>query len=219
MIGSGTYGNIYNCLHLPSQTPCIAKAFKEKTSNTMEHIFREIQILQQVCNGPNIIKLYDVIHNNVNRTSDLPVLIFEYVNFTNYRALLPVMSENDMRYYMKKALTALEFIHNNNIVHRDIKHNNILIDEQKRIVRVIDFGMSKWQYTAAQHSTKATIVFKAPELLLQYPQYSYSADIWAFGCFLASFYYNEVFVFHGATNLQVLESQARVSTSNDIIYM
>ncbi len=103
-------------------------------------MLREILILQTVCGGPNIMKLYDVIHETVNGH---PALVVEYANSlgadvdTVYESLTP----NDVRYYMKELLIAMAYTHKMDVIHRDLKPQNVLIDLKTRKVLLIDFGL------------------------------------------------------------------------------
>ena len=69
-------------------------------------IRREIKILQNLCGGPNIIKLLDIVRDPQSKT---PSLIFEHVNNTDFKQLYPTLSDQDIRYYIYELLVALEF--------------------------------------------------------------------------------------------------------------
>lgn len=60
-------------------------------------ILREIKILQNLFDGPNIIKLHDVARDEASKT---PCLVFEHVQNTHYRTLFSKFKEEDMKYYM-----------------------------------------------------------------------------------------------------------------------
>jgi casein kinase II subunit alpha len=64
-------------------------------------IRREIKILQNLCGGPNIIKLLDVVRDPSTQT---PSLIFEYVNNTDFKQLYPTLDDFDVRYYIFELL-------------------------------------------------------------------------------------------------------------------
>ena len=66
-------------------------------------IKREIKILQNLCGGPNVIKLLDVVRDPQSKT---PSLIFEYVNNTDFKVLYPTLVDYDIRYYMYELLKA-----------------------------------------------------------------------------------------------------------------
>jgi len=64
-------------------------------------IKREIKILQNLCGGPNVIKLLDVVRDPQSKT---PSLIFEYVNNTDFKALYPTLVDMDIRFYTLELL-------------------------------------------------------------------------------------------------------------------
>ena len=67
----------------------------------MLQIKREIKILQNLCGGPNVIKLLDVVRDPQSKT---PSLVFEYVNNTDFKVLYPTLVDYDIRYYMYELL-------------------------------------------------------------------------------------------------------------------
>ena len=64
-------------------------------------LYREIKILQNLCGGPNIIKLLDVVRDPHSKT---PCLIFEHVNNTDFKVLYPTFTDFDIRYYLFELL-------------------------------------------------------------------------------------------------------------------
>ncbi len=64
-------------------------------------IKREIKILQNLCGGPNVIKLLDVVRDPQSKT---PSLIFEFVNNTDFKVLYPTLVDLDIRYYILELL-------------------------------------------------------------------------------------------------------------------
>ena len=67
----------------------------------MLQIKREIKILQNLCGGPNIIKLLDVVRDSASQT---PSLVFEHVNNTDFKVLYPTLVDYDIRYYILELL-------------------------------------------------------------------------------------------------------------------
>lgn len=69
-------------------------------------IKREIKILQNLCGGPNIVKLLDVVRDQHSKT---PSLIFEYVNSTDFKVLYPTLTDYDIRYYIYELLKVISY--------------------------------------------------------------------------------------------------------------
>jgi casein kinase II subunit alpha len=96
------------------------------------------------------------------------------------------MNDIDTRQYLFLLLRALDQVHSKSIIHRDIKPQNIAYDPVKKSLKLLDFGLSE-VFGPAELSTRvASQFFKAPELLLEFPKYDFSIDIWAVGCIFAS---------------------------------
>ena len=64
-------------------------------------IKREIKILQNLCGGPNIVKLLNVVRDQQSKT---PSLVFEYVNSTDFKVLYPTFTDYDIRFYLYELL-------------------------------------------------------------------------------------------------------------------
>ena len=93
-------------------------------------------------------------------------------------------TENVIKYMLKQTLKGLHFLHQNNIVHRDIKSDNILTDEQGN-VKLADFGYSAQltQERLGRSSKVGTLCWMAPELIKGERKYDVKVDIWSFGVF------------------------------------
>lgn len=68
---------------------------------SLTQIKREIKILQNLCGGPNIVKLLDIVRDQQSKT---PSLIFEHVNNKDFKVLYPTLSDYDVRYYIFELL-------------------------------------------------------------------------------------------------------------------
>lgn len=117
-IGRGKYSEVFEGINVMLNTKCVIKILKPVKKKKIK---REIKILQNLCGGTNIIKLYDVVRDPQTKT---PSLIFEAVDNTDFKVLYPKLTDMDVRYYMNELLKALDFAHSNGIMHRDVKPHN-----------------------------------------------------------------------------------------------
>ena len=176
-------------------------------------IYREVKILQNLQQGPNIIKLLDLVRDPVTKT---PALIFEYINNQDYKTLFPTLSDFEIRFYMFEVLKALDYCHSQGIIHRDIKPHNIMIDHSLRKVRVIDWGLAEFYFPGREYNVRvASRYYKGPELLVNDQMYNYSLDMWSLGAMLAAIVRNrQIFkkepFFHGDDNYDQLVKIAKV---------
>jgi casein kinase II subunit alpha len=100
-IGRGKYSEVFEGINVMLNTKCVIKILKPVKKKKIK---REIKILQNLCGGTNIIKLYDVVRDPQTKT---PSLIFEAVDNTDFKVLYPKLSDLDVRYYMNELLKAL----------------------------------------------------------------------------------------------------------------
>lgn len=84
------------------------------------------------------------------------------------------------------------------IMHRDVKSGNIMVDPEKKTLKLIDWGLAEYYYPHKMYNPKvSTIKYKGPELLIGLRYYSYSLDMWATGLTFAQMIFKRKF-FHGA---------------------
>lgn len=171
-------------------------------------IKRELKILQNVCGGPNIVKLLDYVRDAQSKT---PSLVFEYVNNMDFKQLYPTFTDYDVRFYIRQVLRALDFCHSQGIMHRDVKPHNIMIDHMKRDLRLIDWGLAEFYHVNTPVNVRvASRYYKGPELLVDYQLYDYSLDIWSLGCMFAGIIFRKEPFFRGADNYDQLVRIAKV---------
>ena len=75
--------------------------------------------------------------------SKTPSLIFEHVDNVDFKVLYPTLTDFDIRYYINELLKALDYCHSNGIMHRDVKPHNVMIDHEKRQLRLLDWGLAE----------------------------------------------------------------------------
>lgn len=91
-----------------------------------------------------------------------------------------------MRLYIYKILEALEFSHSHGIMHRDVKPLNIVINNEEKELRLIDWGLADFYIPEKEYNVRvASRYYKGPELLVDDKLYHYSLDIWSLGCTMA----------------------------------
>lgn len=87
-----------------------------------------------------------------------------------------------MRYYIYEILLGLDYCHSLGIMHRDIKPHNVMIDHDKRQLRIIDWGLAEYYIPNKEYNVRvASRYYKGPELLVDDTLYNYSLDIWSLG--------------------------------------
>ncbi|XP_003743485.1 casein kinase II subunit alpha [Galendromus occidentalis] len=194
-LGRGKYSEVFGAVHVKTEAACVIKVLKAVKKKKIK---REVKILQNLRDGPNIIKFFEVLKNPA---SEYTALAVELVHCVDHRTLYPTFGTSDIQYYMFRLLTALDYAHSHGIMHRDVKPHNVMIDPKRKILRLIDWGLAEFYHTCQDYNVKvASRYFKAPELLLDYVYYDYSIDMWSFGCMLAAIIFRREPFFQGADN-------------------
>ena len=148
---------------------------------------REINILSQL-DHIGIMKYYDSIDSG-NKVS----IVVEYINGNNlyqYIRKLPgsrIIDENEVKKIFTKIVEAVQYMHGENVCHRDLKLENILIDRQSQQIKLIDFGFSvKTRSINEQklHCECGTPIYMSPEMAQKRDHLGGPADMWALGVIL-----------------------------------
>jgi len=204
-VGRGKYSEVFEGFHVPTDKRVVIKILKPVKKKKIK---REIKILQNVAKGPNIITLLDVVRDPLTKT---PSLVFEYVNNTDWKTLYPKLSLYDVRFYICEVLKALDYSHSQGLMHRDVKPHNIMIDHEKRELRLIDWGLAEFYHPLQEYNVRvASRHYKGPELLVDDTIYDYSLDIWSLGVMLAGMIFKKEPFFCGADNIDQLVKIAKV---------
>lgn len=158
-----------------------ASGSKEKAQANIKELEEEVKLLQTLSH-PNIVRYLGTV-----REEDSLNILLEFVPGGSISSLLGKFGpfpESVIKTYTKQLLLGLEYLHNNAIMHRDIKGANILVDN-KGCIKLADFGASKQVAELATisgaKSMKGTPYWMAPEVILQ-TGHTFSADIWSVGC-------------------------------------
>lgn len=123
------------------------------------------------------------------RFSDAPVSHNHLSNLMGCLAVcVSLSSQSTVRQYLWQIISAVDFCHSRNVIHRDVKPENILVSKEG-IVKLCDFGFARIVASAAIGEVHtdyvATRWYRAPELLVGDITYGKSVDVWAIGCLLA----------------------------------
>jgi serine/threonine protein kinase len=164
--------------------------------------------LMEKMKHPNIVKLYEIID-----TTKYVILVMEYVGGGSLHGYLKARSnrrldEKEAKRVFKQILEGIKYCHSRCITHRDIKLENILLDDNNNI-KIIDFGFS----TCIPNDKKIKIFcgtpsYMAPEIVQKLEYTGPPADIWALGVLLFTIL-SGCFPYRGATDKELYKKIMR----------
>jgi len=209
VIGVGTFGSVFMVKNNNGEFLALKKVKQDYNFKN-----RELEIICKISH-PNCLKYIDhyITEEGPNSSTFLHLITRLFPKTLNQ---LSISSTNDLVFYSRlfgyQIFAGLHYLHEKTICHRDIKPSNILIDPNQGFLQICDFGSAKYiTDNEFSNSYIATRCYRAPELLLDCQQYSFSIDIWASGCVLAEmFLRNGNCLFNGKNSECVLESIVRI---------
>nr|CDS25642.1 casein kinase ii subunit alpha [Hymenolepis microstoma] len=215
-VGRGGFGSVYKCKKINDGKICAAKVWSRW--KCFDEFKNEVMILTRLQGLPNIIRLYGAVKMTYVGG---PALILEYIDPFGYRQMAFEANPDDIRFYMRELLIAIDACHRNGIMHRDIKPDNLLIDLSRRRLRLIDFSSATYYLPGKWNSLHVgTRNYQAPELLLGYRTYDYSLDMWAFGCVFAELIFKFERFFNGEDRSDaLLDIMRTLGTSSLLVYL
>lgn len=180
IIGRGKFGTVHKAVHIESKLVVAVKILNLDTDEEeVKDIQQEIQFLAKLRSVPNITHYYGSYLNGHKLW-----IIMDYCAGGSVRTLLRPgpLDEKYISIVARELLIALQFIHKNGVIHRDIKAANILISKEGK-VRLCDFGVAaQLTSTALKRTTMAgTPYWMAPEVITEGATYNVKADIWSTG--------------------------------------
>ncbi|KAI1816044.1 mitogen-activated protein kinase [Poronia punctata] len=198
LIGQGSFGSVYLALHavtgellavkqVEAPSPGANSQTDARKKSMIEALKREISLLRDL-RHPNIVQ-----YLGCGSSNEYLNIFLEYVPGGSVQTMLNsygALPEPLVRSFVRQILEGLSYLHNRDIIHRDIKGANILVDN-KGTIKISDFGISKKleatnilsgaNNNRNRPSLQGSVFWMAPEVVKQ-TSYTRKADIWSLGC-------------------------------------
>jgi calcium-dependent protein kinase len=187
-LGTGAYGTVYLAQNVLTKINVAMKRIDKDSEDllTDNEIMDEIEILKKLAH-PDIVKIIEFYN-----TRDAYYIINDYCEDGElYNQITKRFNETQIAVMFKQIFSGLSYLHSNNIIHRDLKLENILISDIEKIdglelfdIKIIDFGTAKL-YDKAHKKQKAIVgssYYIAPEVLKR--NYDEKCDMWSCGVIL-----------------------------------
>lgn len=218
-INEGTYGVVFRARDKQTGETVALKKVKmgiERDGFPLSAL-REMNILLSL-HHPSIVNVKEVVMGDL----DSVFMVMEYMEH-DLKGLIEVMKQpfsiSEAKCLMFQLLEGVGYLHDNWVLHRDLKSSNILMNNRGEL-KICDFGMSRQYGSPLKPYTSlvVTMWYRAPELLLGTKQYSTAIDMWSVGCIMAELLSKEP-LFKGKSEVDQLDKIFRtLGTPNETIW-
>ncbi|TFK75471.1 kinase-like protein [Pluteus cervinus] len=201
-LGQGAYGCVVAAKHRPSGVGCAIKKITSISSKRIltKRCLREIRLLRHFRGHKNITCIYDmdIVLQPSGGFEEVYVYASEELMEADLHAIIrsgQPLSDEHYQSFIYQTLCGLKYIHSANVLHRDLKPGNLLLNADCDL-KICDFGLARG-YTPGEGTSRvagnqgfmteyvATRWYRAPEIMLSFANYSTAIDIWSVGCILA----------------------------------
>jgi tRNA A-37 threonylcarbamoyl transferase component Bud32 len=184
-IGKGAFGKVHQAIHRLTGLKVAVKTIEKsyfKDERSRRKVFQEVFTMKRV-NHPNVVRLLEVFESSKHL-----MIVLEYagggdlLQFVKSRGKL---SEPEAKLIFKQVIDAVKACHVRNIIHRDVKLDNILLNADFNCIKLCDFGVSKIVKPGQKISEQCgTPAYLAPEIIADRGYEPFYVDIWSMGVLL-----------------------------------
>ena len=209
LLGVGTYGQVFLVQNKYTKEYFAMKEIPKTSEDLLSdnEIMDEIEILKNL-DHPDIVRITEFYN-----TENSYYLINEYCKYGElYEQVKNEFSETQIAVMFRQILSGIAYLHSNNIIHRDLKLENILINDIEKsittnedlfLVKIIDFGTAKiFDKNKIPRAIVGSIYYIAPEVILK--KYGKECDMWSLGVILYMFIVGHA-PFDGRSNRDIME--------------
>lgn len=188
-IGRGAYGIVCSSVNRETNEKVAIKKIHNAFENCIDALrtLRELKLLRHL-RHENVIALKDVMMPVHRRMFKDVYLVYELMDTDLHQIIKSsqALTNDHCQYFLFQLLRGLKYLHSANILHRDLKPGNLLINANCDL-KICDFGLARTSNVKGQFMTEYVVTrwYRAPELLLCCDNYGTSIDVWSVGCIFA----------------------------------
>jgi len=180
-LGEGTYATVFKGKSRLTDALVALKEIRlEHEEGAPCTAIREVSLLKDLKHA-NIVTLHDIVHTDKSLT-----LVFEYLERDLKQYMDDcgaILSMNNVKLFLFQMLRGLAYCHARRVLHRDLKPQNLLINERGEL-KLADFGLARAKSvpTKTYSNEVVTLWYRPPDVLLGSTEYSTPIDMWGVGC-------------------------------------
>lgn len=188
-IGRGAYGVVCSSINKETNEKVAIKKIHNAFENRVDALrtLRELKLLRHLRHD-NVIALKDVMLPAHPKNFKDVYLVYELMDTDLHQIIKSsqALTNDHCQYFLFQLLRGLKYLHSANILHRDLKPGNLLINANCDL-KICDFGLARTSSGKGQFMTEYVVTrwYRAPELLLCCDKYGTSIDVWSVGCIFA----------------------------------
>ncbi|TXT08813.1 hypothetical protein VHUM_02941 [Vanrija humicola] len=200
-LGQGAYGCVSSARHAQTGETCAVKKVTNVFTKKIltKRCLRELRLLHHFRGHKNITCLYDmdIVFDPPGSNTFNEVYLYEELMEADLHAIIrsgQPLSDAHFQSFMYQTFCGLKYIHSANVLHRDLKPGNLLVNADCEL-KICDFGLARGFQPGAVQTEQgqagfmteyvATRWYRAPEIMLSFANYTASIDMWSAGCILA----------------------------------
>ncbi|EKM80734.1 hypothetical protein AGABI1DRAFT_112477 [Agaricus bisporus var. burnettii JB137-S8] len=199
-LGQGAYGCVIAAVHSSTGEGCAIKKITNINTKRIltKRCLREIKLLRHFRGHKNITCLYDmdIVFRSDGNFDE--VYLYEELMEADLHAIIrsgQPLTDAHFQSFIYQTLCGLKYIHSANVLHRDLKPGNLLVNADCEL-KICDFGLARGYSPGGGTSRAAgnqgfmteyvaTRWYRAPEIMLSFANYTTAIDVWSIGCILA----------------------------------
>lgn len=230
VIGTGGSGAVYSAIDSKADKRVALKRLNLHDQISCKAALRQLTVYKRL-EHENLVKLEKVIGfdgqslDSLNQENakelDYLYLVQELVEADLHTILQSngTLSEDYVKLFLYQLLRGLKYVHSANVVHRDVKPSNILVDPETLMLKLGDFGQTRVLDIDFDHEgylthCPSTLWYQAPEVTLDPQNYSNAVDMWGVGCVFGEMLLGKP-LFEGRHELEQIQLILECVATND----